>query len=304
MPSNAHGAQFYASPRILHGAIAKYFSASRLDRGGAVMVARPATFDGVVELMEAIFGIGRADIQQRITFVDVHDVLNGFMHGGIPDPLKVRAGLAGLIGRVSKAATDDACWVYGEMADVLCAQRNYTAALQLERLWNGMAHEWPKARVLCGYAADSFHGSPMRAVFRDVCDEHSHILNASAVGLADAPIYLVDDDPGIRFAMTRLLGSFGYHVDSFGSAEEFLDTVDWPARGCLILDVQLPGINGPELQGLLADRASELAVIAVSASRDPAVEAEVLRRGATVFLRKPLDANALVAAVKDAMKIM
>ena len=143
----------------------------------------------------------------------------------------------------------------------------------------------------------------MRAVFRDICDEHSHVLNASSVGLAEPTIYLVDDDRGIRFAVTRLLASFGYHVDSFGSAEEFLEAVDWPAQGCLILDVQLPGVSGPELQSLLAERASELAVIAISASDDPAVEAETLRRGATGFLRKPLDANALVSAVKNALKV-
>ena len=293
--------RFDANPRVLHRAVADYFSAAMRDRASAMFVASPPTFDAVIERMVAD-GNERSAIHQHIAFVDVHDALRDFMHGTTPDLSRLRESLTGTIERAR--CTDGRCWIYGEMANTLCNQENHAAALQVERLWNGMAHKWPGVRVLCGYAAATFQHDAMQRMFHDICAEHTDVVGASCVTTVGTTIYLVDDDPGVRLAVSRMLEAFGYLVESFESAERFLADADLERGSCVILDVQLPGLGGPQLQDLLNQRAPELPIIAISGRLDNAVEAETLQHGATIFLRKPLRATTLLAAVKNALEII
>jgi FixJ family two-component response regulator len=114
-------------------------------------------------------------------------------------------------------------------------------------------------------------------------------------------IYLIDDEESVRRSLARLLAQLKLPVRTYASAEEFLAQVDATARGCLVVDVHLPGMKGPELQSLLNAARWSLPVIAISGSLDRQVENEALRRGAKAFLSKPFDGKTLVQSIKSAM---
>jgi len=113
-------------------------------------------------------------------------------------------------------------------------------------------------------------------------------------------IYLVDDQPAILKALTRLLNSAGYAVQSFASASEFLASVDAQAQGCLILDLAMPEMNGLALQQALGERASLLPVIFLTGQGDIETGVRAMKLGAADFLTKPVDAERLLAAVQQA----
>ena len=119
---------------------------------------------------------------------------------------------------------------------------------------------------------------------------------------ASGTIYVIDDHPSVRRSLERALVSLGLAARTFASAEDFLAEVDARAAGCLIIDVQLPGMRGPELQRLLLESGWSLPMIAMSASHDLQVERAALRHGARIFLQKPFPAKALFDAIDDALK--
>jgi CheY-like chemotaxis protein len=111
-------------------------------------------------------------------------------------------------------------------------------------------------------------------------------------------IYLIDDEEIVRRSLARLLAQLSLPVRTFASAEEFLAETDATAGGCLILDINLAGMQGGELQRYLIAAAWPLPVIAISGSTDPRVKSEALRLGAAEFFHKPLDADALIAVIR------
>ena len=118
--------------------------------------------------------------------------------------------------------------------------------------------------------------------------------------MSTTQIYLVDDQPAILKALTRLLNSAGYAVQSFASASEFLARVDAQAQGCLILDLAMPEMSGLALQQALAERASLLPVIFLTGQGDIETGVRAMKLGAADFLTKPVDAERLLAAVEQA----
>jgi FixJ family two-component response regulator len=113
-------------------------------------------------------------------------------------------------------------------------------------------------------------------------------------------ISIVDDDESIRRALRRLIGSAGLSVDTFGSAEEFLERGDRATR-CLILDVRLPGISGLDLQGRLATTQPTIPIIFVSAYGSQEMKDQAMRAGAIDFLRKPFNEEMLLDDVRLAL---
>ena len=99
-------------------------------------------------------------------------------------------------------------------------------------------------------------------------------------------IYLIDDDPSIRKGLTRLLQSFGLTVDTFGSAEEFLEAKVQESNSCLILDINLGQMSGFGLQQHLSDIGSSIPVIFITAYDDEHTHRKMLKTG-TPFLIKP-----------------
>lgn len=115
-------------------------------------------------------------------------------------------------------------------------------------------------------------------------------------------ITIVDDDPSVRRALGRLCKSAGYIVQSFASAEAFLEANDIDGVDCLILDVHLPGQSGLQLQTDLCAAKKCLPIVFVTAYSDDRVRSQALERGAVEFLRKPLDSERLLDVIQEALK--
>jgi FixJ family two-component response regulator len=116
-------------------------------------------------------------------------------------------------------------------------------------------------------------------------------------------VSVVDDDTAVRSSLGNLLESAGLTAESFASAEEFLTASQADRRSCLILDVQLPEMNGIELQQFLLKNRDAVPVIFITAYTDNNQRAQALRDGAMGFFHKPFDAEAVLAAVQTAVSL-
>ena len=111
-------------------------------------------------------------------------------------------------------------------------------------------------------------------------------------------VYVVDDDPSIRKALERLLRSVGYHALTFESAEEFLDSTAAPGKGCLVLDICLPGISGLELHEKLASEGAKYSAIFMTAHDNPQWQERAKKTGAVAYLNKPFPEQTLLDAIQ------
>lgn len=119
----------------------------------------------------------------------------------------------------------------------------------------------------------------------------------------DRPLLsVVDDDESVRESLPDLLREFGFGARAFSSAEDFLSSGLIDETSCLILDVSMPGISGPELQEELKRRGQEIPVIFITGQREDAIRHRVLKQGAAGFLLKPFSDEALLAAIKAALQ--
>ncbi|HRI17599.1 MAG TPA: response regulator [Burkholderiaceae bacterium] len=114
-------------------------------------------------------------------------------------------------------------------------------------------------------------------------------------------VFIVEDDALLARALARLLREHGWQSARFASAEEFLAAHDPCAPGCLLLDVELPGLDGISLQQRLAERRSALPIVFLTGHGDIPMTVRALKRGALDFLTKPVAAAALLAAVSAAV---
>jgi FixJ family two-component response regulator len=112
---------------------------------------------------------------------------------------------------------------------------------------------------------------------------------------ANQLISVVDDDPSMSRMLCRAIRAAGLSVDAFGSAEEFLDSDASRASVCLILDMNLPGMSGLELQQRLNASRLEVPIIFMSAQADETTRLRALKAGAVGFLRKPFSIESLLA---------
>ena len=115
-------------------------------------------------------------------------------------------------------------------------------------------------------------------------------------------VFLVDDDLGVLRALSRVLREEGWEVETFESAEAFLARHADPGQGCLVLDVTMPGLDGLELQRRLAEAGQSLPIVFVTGHGDIPMSVRAIKAGAADFLTKPLQAQALVAAVRAAIE--
>jgi FixJ family two-component response regulator len=123
------------------------------------------------------------------------------------------------------------------------------------------------------------------------------------VSVTSSLVSVVDDDESVRESLPDLLKEFGYQARVFSSAGEFLasDCVD--KTKCLILDIAMPGMTGPELQQELKLRRQEIPIIFITASRDETVRAQLLEQGAVECLFKPFGDTAMFEALQAALKV-
>ena len=114
-------------------------------------------------------------------------------------------------------------------------------------------------------------------------------------------IYIVDDDESVRRALGRLIRSAGLMSEIFASGESFLASLSDKARGCVVIDIQMPGLTGHDVQEKLRERASAIRVIALSAQDDEQTHERARKLGAVAFFRKPVDDQALLDAIQWTM---
>ena len=118
----------------------------------------------------------------------------------------------------------------------------------------------------------------------------------------NANVYVVDDDPSILKALSRLLRPAGLAVATFRSAEAFLDRFPTEAQGCVLADLQMPGLSGLELQRALRERGSEVPIIFLSGHGDIPTSVRAMKQGAVDFLTKPADEADLIRIVRAAIE--
>lgn len=114
-------------------------------------------------------------------------------------------------------------------------------------------------------------------------------------------ISVVDDDDSIRESLKGLLESIGFAVATFASAQAFLDSDCLTRSDCLILDVRMPGMRGPDLQLELAHRGSAVPIVFITAHSDEDIRPRVLKNGAVDCLLKPFSEEALLRAIRRAI---
>jgi FixJ family two-component response regulator len=115
-------------------------------------------------------------------------------------------------------------------------------------------------------------------------------------------VFLVDDQPAVLKALSRLMISAGFEVAFFGSAQDFLDSDNANAPGCLVLDLAMPGMDGMALQQALVERASALPIIFLTGHGDIDTGVQAMKFGAADFLTKPVDGDKLLSAVRVAVE--
>ena len=116
-------------------------------------------------------------------------------------------------------------------------------------------------------------------------------------------VFVVDDDPGIRSSLALLLATADLKSACFASSDDFLAACGPQPKGCLILDVRMPGISGPELQDELIRRQIDLPIIFLTGFAEIAMAVEGVNKGALDFLEKPINGALLLQRVESALDI-
>jgi FixJ family two-component response regulator len=115
-------------------------------------------------------------------------------------------------------------------------------------------------------------------------------------------VYVVDDDASFRTAVERRLKKAGYDVAAYSSAQQLLDVLpDENATGCILLDLRMPGLSGPELQERLGQLRSTLPIVFLTGHADVPATVKAIKAGAEDFLTKPVSSEQLLHAVERAM---
>lgn len=115
-------------------------------------------------------------------------------------------------------------------------------------------------------------------------------------------VHIVDDDDAVRVSLLRSLVAAGYSACGYSSATDFLRAAELDSGGCIILDVRMPGLDGLELQDVLARRGITLPIIFLTGHGDIAMSVRAIKAGAEDFLTKPVDRDALLSAVQRAIE--
>jgi len=116
-------------------------------------------------------------------------------------------------------------------------------------------------------------------------------------------VAVVDDDESVRESLPELLAQLGFAVQVFASAEDFLASLAVAQTHCLILDIAMPGMSGPELQDELRTRRLDIPIVFITGQRDAAIGPRMMERGAIDVLAKPFSEAALLRAVNAALRI-
>ena len=127
-------------------------------------------------------------------------------------------------------------------------------------------------------------------------------MKPTATDRHDATVHVVDDDPGVRKALSLLMRSAGLHAETYASALDFLRRYDPTGPGCIVLDIRMPGMSGLELQQALAARRDRTPVIILTGHADVPVAVRAMKAGAIDVINKPFQNGNVLAAVDAGLK--
>jgi len=119
---------------------------------------------------------------------------------------------------------------------------------------------------------------------------------------SNAVIAIVDDDPSVRRGLERLIRSMGWKAETFASAQEFLAHPPAKTSSCLVLDLQLPGLSGLDLQKRMAEAGLETPIVFLTGHGDIPASVKAMKAGAVEFLTKPVDDEDLLRAIEEAIE--
>ncbi len=121
--------------------------------------------------------------------------------------------------------------------------------------------------------------------------------------IVESTVFVVDEDPAVCRSLADLMDAVRLPAETFGSAQEFLDSYDPERPGCLLLDIRMPGIGGLQLQETLAERDISIPTIILTGHGDVAMVTHTMKRGAFDFIEKPFRADALLQRVQEAIDL-
>ena len=119
---------------------------------------------------------------------------------------------------------------------------------------------------------------------------------------SDAIVAIVDDDPSVRKGLERLIRSLGWNAETFASAQEFLDRPRTEAPSCIVLDLQLPGLSGLDLQKRMSEAGLETPIVFLTGHGNIPASVKAMKAGAVEFLTKPVDEEELLKAIQEALE--
>jgi FixJ family two-component response regulator len=122
----------------------------------------------------------------------------------------------------------------------------------------------------------------------------AHPLTAPAA--LPRSVFVIDDDPSVRRALTRQLRAAGFQVEAFASAREYLDQPPPAGIGCIVTDLRMPGLSGLDLQASLAQSNRELPIVFITGHGDIPTSVRAMKAGAVNFLAKPFAEHEILAA--------
>jgi FixJ family two-component response regulator len=114
-------------------------------------------------------------------------------------------------------------------------------------------------------------------------------------------VSIVDDDESVRESLPDLLRSYGLEVEPYASAQAFLDAGAADRSDCVVLDVMMPGMSGPDLQLELARRGNDIPIVFITSHTDELIEPRVMKLGAVAYLYKPFSETAIMEGVNAAL---
>src|SRR5882757_5950436 len=128
------------------------------------------------------------------------------------------------------------------------------------------------------------------------------LASSPAMSRAKPIVFVVDDDISVRESLEGLIGSEGWQVETFASAQEFLARPRALAPSCLVLDVTLPDLSGLDLQKRIAVDRTDMPIISITGHGDIPMTVQAMKAGAVEFLTKPFGHDALLSAIRNAVE--
>lgn len=177
--TNYHAVQFYKDDDSLAATAAGFLVDGIAEGQPALVVATAAHTARILAAVKAR-GLDVDELRRtgELNLFDARKMLSSFMVGSMPDPLLFKSNMGDAIERMCLDRKPGPIRAYGEMVDLLWQDGNADGAIRLEILWNQLASTY-EFSLLCGYAVGHFYKESVGSRFKDVCDQHSHVVHSS-----------------------------------------------------------------------------------------------------------------------------